>query len=171
MKKTIAWLALLSGLIYVSSCSRAATAGPNGGDVVAIKGGTASAEVVSNANTGEVLVQTYKDDLKTRQPIEREPLTVGSGNNSVELTPYPIDTDPPGTCSRFYGQADWVRGGTMHDGWIGGRGMGEHQQFTWAHGWEAGRTQTRMWEDMGGHRRMGPGMGEHGPGGRGPMDR
>ena len=165
--------ALLGGLIAVmvivaAGCAGTAAAGPNGGDVVAIKDGTAKAEVVSNPDTGEVLVQTYGEDLKTRQPIERQPITVGSGDNSVELTPVPVETDPPGTSSRFYGQAEWVRGGRMRDGWMHGGGAGTNrQQFAWEHGWEAGRTHSGMWEAMGGHRRMGPG---HGPGGGGPMD-
>lgn len=44
--------------------------------------------------------------MKTSRPIEKEPITVGSGDKSVELAPHPLDTDPSGTCSRFYGQAD-----------------------------------------------------------------
>ena len=157
---------MLGGLIAAAGCSRAAAAGPNGGDVVPIKDGSAVAEVVSNADTGEVIVQTYDEDLKTREPIERQPITVGSGQNSVELTPYPTETDPPGTCSRFYGQADWVRGGSMREGWMQGRAMGARQEFDWQRGWEAGRMGRGMWEGMGEHRRMGPGRG---PGPGGPM--
>ena len=128
---------LLGSLIAATGCARTAAAGPNGGDVVPIKNGSAFAEVVSNADSGEVIVQTYDEDLKTREPIEREPITVGSGQNSVVLTPYPTETDPPGTCSRFYGQADWVRGGSMREGWMQGRAMGTRQEFDWQHGWEA----------------------------------
>jgi hypothetical protein len=168
MKEFLAGV-MVAGLIASAGCSWTAAAGPNGGDVVPIKDGTAKAEVMSNVDTGEVLVQTYDDDLKTRQPIERQPITVGSGENRVELTPHPVDTDPPGTCSRFYGQADWVRGGQMREGWMGGGGAGAgRQQFAWEHGWEAGRMHSGMWEGMGEHRRMGPG---HGPGPRGPMER
>ena len=159
---------LLGSLIAAVGCTRTAAAGPNGGDVVPIKNGSAFAEVVSNPDSGEVMVQTYDKDLKTREPIEREPISVGSGQNSVELTPYPTATDLPGTCSRFYGQADWVRGGSMREGWMQGRAIGMRQEIGWQHGWEAGRIQVRMWEEMGGHRRMGP---EHGPGPRGPMNR
>jgi hypothetical protein len=158
--------ALLVGLMAVAACARTATSEPNGGDVVPIKGGTAYAEVVSNTATGEVMVQTFDKDLKTRQPIEQQPITVGSGGNNVELTPHPTDADPAGTCSRFYGQADWARGGGAREGWMQGRATGDRQEFQWQHGWEAGRMQGRMWEDMGAHRRMGP---EHGPGG--PMHR
>lgn len=156
------------GLIALSGCSRTAAAGPNGGDLVPIKNGTAYAEVVSNPATGEVLVQTYDEALKNPQPIERQPITVGSGENSVELSPYPTATDPPGTCSRFYGQADWARGGDARRGWMRGAGGDARQEFAWEHGWEAGRIDGGMWDDMGGHRRLGP---AHGPGGRGPMDR
>lgn len=166
--KMLAVGAMLAGLVAVTGCSRTASAGPNGGDLVPIKNGTAYAEVVSNGDTGEVLVQTYGEDLKTRQPIEQQPITVGSGENSVELSPYPTATDPPGTCSRFYGQADWARGGDVRRGWMMGAGAGSRQEFAWEHGWEAGRMHGGMWEEMGGHRRLGPG---HAPGGRGPMDR
>ena len=159
---------MLGALILAVGCARTAAAGPNGGDVVPIKNGSAFAEVVSNADSGEVIVQTYAEDLKTREPIERAPITVGSGQNSVELTPYPTETDPPGTCSRFYGQADWVRDGSIREGWMQGRAMGMRQEFDWEHGWEAGRVHRGMWEAMGEHRRMGPG---HGPGPRGPVDR
>jgi len=157
---------LLGGLVAAAGCSRAAAAGPNGGDVVPIKNGSAVAEVVSNADTGEVIVQTYDEDLQTREPIEREPIVVGSGQNRVELTPHPLDTDPPGTCSRFYGRADWVRGASVREGWMEGRAVGNRQEFDWQHGWEAGRMHGGMWEAMGEHRRMGPG---HAPGPGGPM--
>ena len=167
--RTLLWASMLVvSLVGAAACSRAAAAGPNGGDVVPIKNGSAVAEVVSNADTGEVIVQTYDQDLKTREPIEREPITVGSGQNSVELMPHPVDTDPPGTCSRVYGQAAWVRGGSVREGWMMGRAMGNREEFEWQHGWEAGRMGRHMWEAMGEHRQMGPG---HGAGPRGPVDR
>ena len=161
--KTLVTGVILAGLIAVAGCSRTAAAGPNGGDVVPIKNGSAFAEVVSNPDSGEVMVQTYDKDLKTREPIERAPITVGSGQNSVELMPHPTETDPPGTCSRFYGQADWVRGGSMREGWLQSPAMGMRQEFGWQHGWESGRSHRGMWEAMGEHRRM---EGEHGPGPR-----
>lgn len=157
---------LFAALIGAAACARTAAAGPNGGDVVPIKNGSAVAEVVSNPQTGEVIVQTYDRDLKTRKPIEPEPITVGNDQNSVDLMPHPAESDPPGTCSRFYGQADWVRGGNIRQGWMQGRAMGARQEFGWEHGWEAGRVHGGMWEAMGEHRRMGPG---HGPGPGGPM--
>lgn len=166
--KTFTFGMTLIGLMAVAACSNAAAAGPNGGDVVSIKGGTAYAELVSNEESGEMMVQTWDKNLKTRRPIEREPISVGSGDNKVELTPYPTDNDPEGMSSRFYGQADWARGAGVHQGWMEGRATGDRQQFEWRHGREAGRTQRRMWEEMGEHRRMGT---EHGPGARGPMHR
>jgi hypothetical protein len=166
MKMFVAGVMLI-GLMAVAACARTAAAGPNGGDVVPIKGGTAYAEVVSNMDTGEVMVQTFDKSLKTRQPIEQQPITIGSGSNNVELMPHPITSDPAGTCSRFYGQADWARGGGARQGWMQGHGTGDRQEFQWQHGWDAGRMQERMWEDMGEHR-MGPGDGR-GPGG--PMHR
>lgn len=55
---------IVGSLMAAAGCSRAAAAGPNGGDVVPIKNGTVKAELVSNVDTGEVLVQTYDDDFE-----------------------------------------------------------------------------------------------------------
>lgn len=118
--KTLVAVPILVGLIAVTGCSRTPSVGPNGGDLVSIKGDSAYAELVSNPETGEVMVQTWDEDLKTRRPIEREPITVGSDENDVQLMPYPTETDPEGTCSRFYGQADWARGDGIHRGWMQG---------------------------------------------------
>ncbi|MBI2827193.1 MAG: hypothetical protein HYX69_21185 [Planctomycetia bacterium] len=151
---------LLAGLM-VAGCSRTpASAGPNGGDLVPIKGGTAYAELLANADTGEVMVHTWDKDLKSRRPIEDEPITVGSGANTVELMPHPMDGDSAGACSRFYGEANWVRGGGVRDGWMHGGGAGDHKEFAWQRCWQGGRTHSHMWEDMGEHRHMGA---EHGP--------
>jgi hypothetical protein len=164
---------VIASLIAIAGCSQTAIqpapTGPNGGDLVSIKGGTAFAELLANADTGEVMVQTWDKDLKTRQPIDKEPITVGSGDRSVELMPHPMDTDPSGKCSRFYGEADWVRGGGVHSGWMHSKGTGGHTEFEWQRCWQAGRTHGHMWEEMGKHRHMGPG---HGPGHHGGgMDR
>ena len=167
--KTLAAGMGLIGLVAIAACSKTAAAGPNGGDLIPIKGGTAYAELVSNPDSGEVMVQTWDKDLKTRRPIEQEPITVGSGGDNVELAPHPTDTDPSGTCSRFYGQAEWARGAGARQGWMRGRGTGDRQEFGWQHGSEAGRMQGQMWEAMGEHRRMGPGHGPGKPGG--PMHR
>lgn len=161
---------VLGGLIVsLGGCSaQPALAGPNGGDLVPIQDGTAYAELLANADTGEVMVHTWDKDLKTPQPIAGEPLTVGSGDKSVELMPHPIDSDPAGRCSRFYGEADWVRGGGVRNGWMHGGGVGSHQEFAWKGCWQAGRSHGHMWEGMGMHRHMGPGhgSGHHG----GPVD-
>ena len=100
MKTFVTWMVLV-GLTAAAGCSKPASEGPNGGDVVPIKGGGAYAELLANADTGEVMVNTWDQDLKTRQPIEDEQITVGSGENSVELAPQPMDTDPAGKSSRF----------------------------------------------------------------------
>ncbi len=152
---------VLAYLPVVSGCSQTASAGPNGGDLVPIKGGTAYAELLTNADTGEVMVHTWDQDLQATRPIEDEPITVGSGENSVELMPHPMDTDPAGTCSRFYGQADWVRGGGVRHGWMHGGGAGDHMEFDWQRCWQGGRARDHMWSEMGEHRHMG---GGHGPG-------
>ncbi len=166
--KTLVTGVILAGLFAMAGCSKtgeqAASAGPNGGDLVPIKNGSAYAELLANADTGEVLVNTWDKDLRTRRPIEKEPITVGSGDKSVELTPHPLDTDPSGTCSRFYGEASWVRGGSVRQGWMHGGGTGDHRTFDWSRCWQAGRAHGRRWEEMGKHRRMGPG---HGPGHQG----
>ena len=170
--KTILTGVILAGLFGVAGCSQSspqsASAGPSGGDLVPIKNGTAYAELLANAETGEVMVHTWDKDLKTREPIEKEPITVGSGDDSVELTPHPMDSDPSGLCSRFYGEADWVRGGGVQHGWMHGGGTGDHRTFDWSRCWQGGQTHGHMWEEMGKHRRMGPGHmsggQEHGPG-------
>lgn len=159
--KTLLAGVLLAGLIAVAGCSKTqqqspqpVSAGPNGGDLVSIKGGTAYAELVANADTGELIVRTLDKDLKTSRPIEMQPITVGSSGNSVELTPQPTDTDPSGTSSRFYGRADWMRGGSVRHGWMQGRATGDKQEFELQRGWEAGRMH---WKEMGGHGDMGRG--------------
>lgn len=166
--KKLAIVTVCTSILAVSGCSQSsepsALAGPNGGDVVPIKNGTAYAELLANADTGEVLVNTWDKDLKTREPIAEEPITLGSGDNSVELTPHPMDADPSGRCSRFYGEADWVRGGGIQNGWMHGGGVGDHQDFNWSRCWQAGRSHGHMWEEMGPHRGMGRMGSGHLPG-------
>lgn len=161
----LAIVSVFAAVFVVIGCSQSSgplpSAGPTGGDLVPIKNGTAYAELLANADTGEVLVNTWDKDLKTREPIEQEPITLGSGNQSVELMPHPMDTDPSGKCSRFYGHADWARGGDIRNGWMHGGGIGDHKDFGWSRCWQAGRSHGHMWEEMGEHRHMGPG---HGPG-------
>lgn len=163
MKRILVGMMVVASVAFAAACSTAAAAGPNGGDVVRIRGNVV-AEVIFNAETGEVIVQTFDRDLKQREPIDAQPLTVGSDQDTLTLMPHPISSDPPGTCSRFYGQADWVRGGRVRSGWVESQAV-SRQQFGWHHGWEAGRMDIRTWENMGEHRHTLPGHRES------PMDR
>jgi hypothetical protein len=168
----LAAVALIAPVLHLTSCSRASAGppGPNGGDIVPIQSGTVKAEVVTSATTGEVMVHTWDPALKHHTPLDAEPMTIGSGDHTLRLDPHPLATDPSGTCSRFYGQADWVRAGSFRQGWLqccGGRGSRE--TFAWRHCWTGGREHEGMWAEMGEHRRgvgnaggpMGPGMGGH----------
>ena len=155
--------------------NRPASAGPYGGDLVPLDDEAAYAEILANEESGELMAHVWDKDLKTPHPIANEPMTVGSDNNSVQLMPHPMANDPAGTCSRFYGQADWVRGRNMHRGWLQ---AGDHrqfrQEFAWNRCWSGGQSHGGMWQEMQGHHRMGAnGHGPHGGqarGGRG-MDR
>jgi hypothetical protein len=153
---------LIVGMLFVQSCSKA-KAGPNGGDVVAMDDGKTSAEVLSNADTGEIMVHTWNNDLKSARPVEARPLTIGADEKRIQLEPHPLASDPPGYCSRFYGRADWLRGGKIHHGWLSrAGGESERQHFDWNRCWKAGSAHGRMWSEMGGH---GAGMGQGGHGG------
>ncbi|MBS0190550.1 MAG: hypothetical protein JSR52_05315 [Planctomycetes bacterium] len=155
-------------IAMLSSCSETkAAAGPTGGDIVPIQNGTTKAEVVTNADTGEVIVHTWDQGLRNPMPIDSQPMTLGSGDSSLELMPHPLASDPPGKCSRVYGQADWMRGGSIKTGWLrccGGQGT--RQDFPWTNCWSGGRTHGQIWTEMGEHRRgmggpMGPGRDGH----------
>jgi hypothetical protein len=168
----LASVTLLVSAALAGGCNRpAATApsiGPSGGDLVPVKGGTAYAELLANADTGEVMVHTWDKDLRTRRPVEMEPIRVGAGEKSAELMPHPSDGDPPGKSSRFYGHADWMRGGTVRHGWLAMSGEGgERHTFDWQGCWQGGKAHGRMWEEMGEHRHMGRGPGHRG----GPNER
>ena len=159
LTKVITGIGLPLVVMALQSCSKA-SAGPNGGDVVPLNNGQAKAELVANADTGEMMVHTWDQNLKASQPIENKPLTMGSGDQTIELQPQPIGTDPSGLCSRFYGQADWLRGGGMHNGWLGGADQ-SRQEFALSNCWRGGQAHGSMWTEMGDHRR---GMMGHGPG-------
>ena len=151
------------GMLFVPSCSKAKT-GPNGGDMVALGDGKTNAEIMANSDTGEAMVHTWNQDLKSPLPIEAKPLTLGTDANRVRLDPHPLPGDPPGYCSQFYGRADWLRGGNVHHGWLSSGGNdSQRQHFDMNRCWDSGRTHGHMWSEMGGH---GPGMG---PGGHGGM--
>ncbi|MCE9562396.1 MAG: hypothetical protein K8U57_10115 [Planctomycetes bacterium] len=172
MRTTV--IALVSAGVLASGCHRlesTPSTGPNGGDVVPIKNGTAYAELLANADTGEVMVHTWDKNLKTPRPIEKESITVGSGDNSAELMPHPMGGDPPGMSSRFYGHADWMRSGNVRHGWLSMWGEGgQKHSFDWRGCWQGGKAHGPMWEEMGEHRQMGPGhvgpmgTGHHGGG-------
>jgi hypothetical protein len=151
---------LLAGLWFggCASTPPQAAAGPDGGDVVSFDNGATKAELLANSDTGEVMVHTWSPNLNERMPIDARPITIGTGTNTVELNPYPLPDDPPGMCSRFYGQADWMRGAQFHHGWM--RWSGDHRmrhEFPWNHCWGGDRMHGQMWRAMGDHR-MGAGM-------------
>lgn len=155
----VAAAGLVLGAFFVQSCSPGvAKAGPNGGDVVALNDGTTSAEVLANADSGEVMVHTWDNDLKSAHPVEARPLTLGTDERKIQLEPHPLASDPPGYCSRFYGRADWLQGGNVHHGWLSHSGAASgRQSFEWNRSWQAGKSHGPMWSEMGGH---GPGMGQ-----------
>ena len=160
-------LAVSAGLYFLWTGNRA-MAGPNGGDIVPLQDGATKAELLANQDTGELMVHTWDKNLKQSRPIKSEPLTVGSGQQSVDLEPHPVDGDPPGFCSRFYGHADWARGGGVHQGWMHPRSQStDHHDFAWNGCWKAGRSHGSMWTGMGESR---TGMMGHGPGHRGMAD-
>jgi len=162
--------AVIAVVAYAVFSNRTASAGPNGGDLVPLADEAAYAEVLANEEGGDVMTYVWEEDLKTPHPIPSEPITMGSGSDSMELMPHPQPNDPAGMCSRFYGQADWVRGGHIRQGWLATESDAQRQQFAWNNCWRGGRGRGPMWQDMrehhgmmgpGGHMGMGPGM--HGP--------
>jgi len=157
----LATAGLMAGMLLVQSCSKA-EAGPNGGDLVTLDDGKTNAEIITNSDTGEAMVHTWDPDLKSPQPIEAKPLTLGTEANSMQLAPHPLPSDPAGTCSRFYGHADWLQGGNVHKGWLSSGGSdSKRQHFDMDRCWDSGRTHGKMWSAMGGHR---PRMGGSGTG-------
>ena len=161
----VAAVSLLIGMLFVQSCSKA-KGGPNGGDLLTLDNGKTNAEIMANADTGEAMVHTWSQDLKSPLPIEARPLILGTEANSVRLEPHPLPGDPPGSCSQFYGRADWLRGGNVHHGWLSSSGNeSERHQFDWNRCWNAGREHGHMWSEMDRH---GPGMHQNGHGGMNP---
>jgi len=121
MTKTLVGVVLgvaIIACVYFVWIGGSGKVGPYGGDVVPIADGDAYAELLANADTGELMVHIWDKDRETARPIESKPLILGSADKSVRLEPPPTLTDPPGYCSRFYGQADWVRGGGVRQGWL-----------------------------------------------------
>lgn len=169
MNKTIVGVVLgivIAVAAFLLLQNNQASAGPNGGDVVPLADGDAYAELLANSESGEVMVHTWDKDLKTAKPIKMEPITVGSGDQQVELMPHPMPSDPTGYCSRFYGQADWIRGGGVRSGWMHQTSHAQRrQEFEWQGSWNAGRKHNAMFTEMGKHHDRG-GMG-HGRSGDG----
>ena len=168
--RTKGWLTIVAAaglavaMSFVQSCSASARAGPNGSDVVALDDGQTNAEVLANADTGQVMVHTWERDLKSARSIEARPLTMGTDDKQIQLEPHPVSSDPPGYCSRFYGRADWLQGGKVRRGWLNHSGtVSGRQDFAWNHGWQAGESHGAMWSQMMDGR--GPGMQRGGPGG------
>lgn len=172
-------LVIVSGLLVVAGVAvfilfrgQPATAGPYGGDLVPIDNGTAYAEVLTNEDTNEVMTHVWEPDLKTPRPIENKPMTIGSEEHHLELGPHPTAEDPAGRCSRFYGRADWVRGGAVRHGWLQRPGdSGDRMEFSWQRCWKGGRAHVSMWSEMEQHRRMGMRGRQSGPTGSGRHDR
>ena len=164
--KSDTWLAIVCmaaltvGMCFVQACSNNSKAGPNGGDVVALNDGKTSAEIMAKSDSGEVMVHTWDNSLKSSRPVEARPLTLGSDEKQIQLEPRPLASDPPGFCSRFYGRADWLQGGKVSHGWLSQSGMANgRQMFEWNHGWQAGGSHGPMWSEMGG---SGMGQGNRG---------
>lgn len=82
----LATAGLIVGILLVQSCSKA-EAGPNGGDLVTLDDGKTNAEIITNSDTGEAMVHTWNQDLKSPHPIEAKPLTLGTEANSMKLAP------------------------------------------------------------------------------------
>lgn len=168
-KSMKAWMSIAAaasvaaGMLFVQACSSGAKAGPNGGDLVELDDGKTSAEVLANADTGEVMVYTWDNDLESARPVEARPMTMGVDEKQLQLEPHPLASDPPGYCSRFYARADWLRGGSVRHGWLRHAGADTgRREFAWSRAWQAGKNHGPMWSEMGGHR---PGMGQGGSGG------
>ena len=81
-------IGLLMAMMTLQSCS--SKAGPNGGDVVTLNNGLAKAEVVANADTGEMMVHTWDQNLKHSQPIDNKPLIIARSSPIPLRTPVKI---------------------------------------------------------------------------------
>lgn len=134
-------------LIVLLSCS-SMQRGPNGGPIVSLKNSHAKAEIITNAESGAILIYTWDLVLKNKRPVNYKPLIIGSGNETVDLHPYPIDDDSAGYCSRFYGKADWLYGEQMHSGWLGGGMEQIRHEFDWDISLRAGKSRGTLFKKM-----------------------
>jgi hypothetical protein len=138
---------LIAVLISFNSCSWMQR-GPNGGTLVSLKNSNAKAEILADAGNGTVLIYTWEHALKKKRPISYKPLMIGSGNETVDLQPYPTVEDSAGYCSRFFGKADWLRGGHIRHGWLGGGMEQIRHGFNWKNCWRAGETLGSLFDKM-----------------------
>jgi len=147
-------LAAFIGIGLSTSCSSSdALAGPLGGDVVLLEDEKVRAEVLANSETGEILVRTWDENADEPRAIPARSLVVGEGARRVELQPFPLETDPRGLCSRFFGQADWVRNHELDAGWLarGDAGESARHEFACRRCWDAGRKHAGSWRPMAEH--------------------
>lgn len=152
---------LVLALTAFNSCS-SMQQGPNGGTVVSLKDSHAKAEILANAESGMIIVYTWDLALKKSRPISYKPLMIGSGDETVKLLPYPTADDSSGYCSRFFGKADWLRGGNMSYGWLGGGMEQIEHNFNWNNSLSAGKTLSSLFDTMDNHQggMMGDGTGD-----------
>lgn len=106
-------------------------------------------------------------DLKMQRVVFIPPaIAPGHQEHGPAPRPVPLDSDPSGLCSQFYGEADWVRGGAFNTAGYT-EAIRAHRTFDWSRCGQGGQ-HGHMWEEMGTHRRMEPGHmsggQEHGPG-------
>jgi hypothetical protein len=151
---------LVLALTVVNSCS-SMQQGPNGGTIVSLKNSNAKAEILANAESGMIIVYTWDLALKKSRAISYKPLTIGSGEETVNLLPYPTADDSAGSCSRFFGKADWLRGGNVSYGRLGGGMEQIAHNFNWNKGLSAGKNLSSLFKKMDGNQggMMGDGSG------------
>jgi len=135
---------ILMTLLSCTSMQR----GPYGGTVISLKSSHAKAEILADTASGAVLIYTWDIALKKNKPVHYKPFIIGSGDETVDLFPYPIAGDSTGYCSRFYGKAEWVRGGGMVYGWLGGGVEQVRHEFNWKNCLHAGKSLGSLFEKM-----------------------
>jgi hypothetical protein len=150
--------ACVAGLVaaLLLSCS-VTQRGPDGGAVVTFGRTRTKAEVVVNAESGEIMVMTWGTSLKRSKSVKATPMTIGDDDSTTTLQPFPTMADPPDYTSRFYGQADWLRRGDASHGRRGWLRDGEEQfggmqevrhEFGMEACWRAGESQNELWKDV-----------------------
>lgn len=133
------------GVVYL--WSRGSSSGPYGGDLVPLGEG-AQGEVLANDETGEAVALIWDASLRHSHPIPDDPIVIGRGERTVTLRPHPRSDDPSGHCSRFYGQADWLKGGRSDHEWLEWNGHGMHHRFAGQGCWNSGPERRSLWHDL-----------------------